>query len=269
MKLASIFISRLENFENILILMLADYSDIRQERHCFIQRSRNDLSGLSDFAGRASGSNAPKEIARHSQPVHSPRKLLATVIRQVSESRKFVGREVRKIIQIVSGFVGVKLGKGSYVAKSYHFPMDLTNRSDCKCNAISNPCSNESCGVSFALTLLALCISRNCQSDDDSRARAYSCRNIPEIFRGSRRSRDERPRPKDCQKADCDQQRDKRQLCNFPRALHASPVLDFWGIVARCWALLRIRFPRVGEGPFLHGDAFLHPRRINVISRFV
>lgn len=97
-------------------------------------------------------------------------------------------------------------------------------------------------------------------------ASAYGSNGIPEIFLCAR---DDDPHAEHRQKSDCDQQPDERQLRNLPHAFHAFPAIDLEGIVARRWALLRMPLSCAGEGPFLHRDAFLRPRRINVISRFV
>ncbi len=110
---------------------------------------------------------------------------------------------------------------------------------------------------------------RNIKSYDNCCTCSYSCCNVPKVLRGACRSCNDPPYAEHRQKSDRNQQPDECQLRDFPRALHAFPALNFWEIVARCWALLRIHFPHAGEGPFLHRDAFLHPRRINVASRFV
>lgn len=97
---------------------------------------------------------------------------------------------------------------------------------------IHSRCAN-TCGSEFISLLSARISGGNMERDNYCATGSNRGRDIPEILRRSDRQRDDRPYAVHSQESDCDQQPDERQLRDFPRAFHASPVFNFWAIVAR------------------------------------
>lgn len=85
----------------------------------------------------------------------------------------------------------------------------------------------------FILCFTASIRPRNVKRNDYSTTCSDGCRDVPEVFRGSGRPSDDHPDAGQREERNTDEQPDCRQVCDFPRAFHDSPVFDFRAIVAR------------------------------------
>lgn len=211
---------------------------------------------------------ARQEMTCYVHTVLSSSNLHCAIVRKGLQTSNLFDRASRrcgKYLQLISK-VGGQIIRVDGFSNPHTHPYDLVTKG---CEAVDNgACRYAGGDERFSGTSASL---RGCNIErgHNGAAGTYCGRDVPEIFFGMERTRNRRPYTKQSEEADCNQQPDERQLRDVPRAFHVAPVFDYAGIVARCWALLWIRCRCVGAGPFLHRDAFLHPRRINVTSRFV
>ncbi len=122
-------------------------------------------------------------------------------------------------------------------SNTFHHALDFRdcdfNGALCSSEAILNTGRCQGAFDSFIRFLLLLADKRDIESNHYGAARSNCGRYIPEVLGGTCFSRNNRPHPEHYQEPNRKQQPDECQLRDFPRALHASPDLDFLGIVAR------------------------------------